>query len=80
MLKTSQMLTITVPKATYSQIKKEAVRRKSTVSGLLQDSFEYFIEEPNNLYSDQEIKRILVRDRIPFSLQKEVDTLLKRQP
>ena len=77
MLKTTKLLTITVPKITYKEIQSEAKKRKTTVSGLLRTAFSSFVEKDVDLYSDSYIEKILKRDTVPAKLQKDLDTLLK---
>ncbi len=76
MLKTSKLLTITVPKATYKEIQGEAKKRKSTISGLMRTAFVFFVEQDDNLYSEREIAQFLQRDKISKKLQQELDALL----
>ena len=76
MLKTSKLLAVTVPKETYSRIRAEAARRKATVSGLLRESFEYYIEQAGKIYSDAELDRLLKRDRLSKSLKNRLDRML----
>jgi hypothetical protein len=79
MARTSQLLTITVPRATYAQMKREAVRRRSTVSGLLRTAFDRLANESTDLYSDAELRQFFTRDRIPVSLQRDLDRLLAQK-
>jgi len=51
MLKTATMLTITMPKKTARQIRREAARRNFTVSGLLRTAFEQFASGASELYT-----------------------------
>ncbi len=76
MLKTSKLLTMTVPKETYRRIHEEAVRRKATVSGLLRESFEYYIEQAGEVYSVEELDLLLKRDCLPKLLRERLDKIL----
>lgn len=78
MARTSQLLTITVPKATYARMKREAGRRQATVSGLLRTAFDCLTDESTEVYSDAEIRQLLARDRLPVSLRADLDLLLTR--
>lgn len=76
MLTTSKLLTITVPKTTYTRIRTEASRRKSSISGLLRDAFESYTRYSGTLYSDQELQDIIKRDQLPAKFRKELDDIL----
>jgi hypothetical protein len=76
MLKTSKLLTITVPKATYARIRVEASRRKSSISGLLRDAFDSYITYPPRNYTNAEIQDFINRDRLSPKLRKKIDTFL----
>lgn len=78
MLKTTKLLTITVPKATYREIQGEAKKRKTTVSGLLRTAFSSFVEKDTDLYSDAYLEQIFKRDTISTKLQKDLNKLLER--
>lgn len=73
------MLTITVPKSTYGSIRKEAQKRKETISGLLRKAFDFFVQSSGDIYSNQELADLLGRDRLPTSLRKDLDLLLKQK-
>ena len=83
MLKHSKLLTVTVPKATYTRIRSEAKRRKTTISGLVRDSFELYSKTPDAL---KESVRSAVREEIlqlktfllPSVSKKEQDDIEKR--
>lgn len=77
MLKTSKLLTITVPKATYAVIRKTAKDRQETVSGMLRNAFDQYISNDTELYSDQQLKQLLKKDQLPLRLRKDLDQLLK---
>lgn len=76
MLKKSKLLTITVPKATYTRIRTEAIKRKSSISGMLRDAFESYTRYSGTLYSDQELQNIIQQDKLPLKIRKELDKLL----
>lgn len=76
MLKTSKLLTVTVPKKTFADIRKEAKKRQTTISGLLRDAFFFYTQGEGEVYSDAELRRILDRDRLSLSLQKDLNKLL----
>jgi len=76
MLKKSKLLTITVPKSTYTRIHTEATKRKSSVSGLLRDAFESYTRYSGTLYTDKELQDIVKRDQLPLKLRIELDGLL----
>jgi 16S rRNA U516 pseudouridylate synthase RsuA-like enzyme len=78
MPRTSNPLTITIPKGMSRRIRREADKRNMTVSGLLRTSFEAFVKESPDIYTDKELAALLQRDRIPTKLQKDLDTLLGR--
>lgn len=76
MLKTTKLLTITVPKAIYREIQGQAKKRKTTISGLMRTAFISFTQQDDTLYSDREIADLLKRDKISPKLQLELDSLL----
>ena len=79
MLKTSKMLTITVPKEMYRTIYKEASKRNETVSGLIRKAFTSYVDSGTELYSDRQIQQLLRHDALSPKLQKYLDRLLGRQ-
>jgi hypothetical protein len=79
MLKTSKLLTITVPKATYQVIHSEAKRRRTTISGMLRQAFTDYVENDTNIYSDVELQRLLQRDQLSVRLQRKLDRQLRSQ-
>lgn len=76
MLKTSKLLTVTVPKKTFADIRKEAKKRQTTVSALVRDAFFAYTQGEGEVYSDTELRRILNVDRLSPTLQKDLDKLL----
>lgn len=76
MLKTSKLLTITVPKKTFVDIRKEAKKRQTTVSALVRDAFFSYTQGEGEAYTDAELRRILHADRLSPVLQKDLDKLL----
>ena len=77
MLKTSTMLTITVPKKTAQRIRQEAIKRSFTISGLLRTAFDQFTLEAPEPYTAIELKQLLTRDRLSPRIRRELDTLLQ---
>lgn len=77
MLKNSKMLSVTVPKKTLADIRKEAKKRQTTVSGLLRDAFFFYTQGEGEVYSDAELRHILNRDRLSPSLQKDLKKMLQ---
>ncbi|MEK7649017.1 MAG: ribbon-helix-helix protein, CopG family [Patescibacteria group bacterium] len=61
MLKNSKLLTVTVPKATYTRIRSEAKKRRTSISGLVRDAFESYAGKPAGLEEDL---RSAVREEI----------------
>lgn len=80
MLKTSKLLTVTVPKATYTRIRSEARRRNTTVSGLIRDAFDSYVIYPPRDYTDAEIKDFIKRDQLPEKLRLKIDAFLMTAP
>lgn len=78
MPKITDLLTITIPKSMSSRIRREAVKRKMTVSGLLRTSFETFVKGGPTTYTDEELAGFLRLDRLPNKLKKDLDRLLGR--
>lgn len=78
MLKTTKLLTITVPKSTYSAIRHEAKKRRDTVSGMLRKAFVQYIENDTELYSDQTLRQLLKDDRLSKNVQRDLDRLLRK--
>lgn len=76
MLKNSKLLTITVPKATYTAIRQAARKRQETISGMLRNAFEAYTSTNGSIYSDQELNALLKRDKLPAKLKHELDRLL----
>lgn len=76
MLKTSKMLTVTVPKTTYARIRSEARRRSTTVSGLIRDAFDSYVTYPPRDYTDAEIHDFIRRDQLPSKLRLKIDKFL----
>lgn len=79
MLKTAKLLTITVPKSTYTAIHDEAKKRQDTVSGMLRRAFNDYVENSTELYSDRELDLLLKRDKLSTGLKQDLDRLLNRQ-
>lgn len=79
MLKTSKLLTVTVPKATYSSIRKEAQKRNETVSGLLRRAFDLYKNTPIQLYTDKELRQLLKRDALPTRLVSDLKRLTRKK-
>jgi len=76
MLKSSKLLTITVPKSTYTRIRSEARRRDTTISGLLREAFNSYVTYRFREYTDADIQDFIKRDRLSPSLRKKVDAFL----
>ncbi|MDO8625908.1 MAG: hypothetical protein Q7K39_00405 [Candidatus Magasanikbacteria bacterium] len=72
-----QPLTITVPRPFFRRLKNEANRRRTSVSGLLRDSFTFYTNTEAALYSNAEIGRLLKKDALPTGLKRDLDRLLK---
>ncbi len=73
------MLTVTVPKATYRRIRSEANKRDETISGMLRNAFELYVQTTSELYSDRELQQLLQRDAISPQLRKDLDRLTKKK-
>lgn len=72
------MLTITLPQRTLTRLRSEARKRNETVSGLLRRAFDTYTQHNQEIYTSQEIKQLLERDRLAISLAKNLDQLLKK--
>lgn len=77
MLKTSTMMTITVPKATSLTIRSEAKKRNETISGILRKAFDAYIADTSAIYTDTELARLLHDDRLPKTLQRQLDRAIQ---
>lgn len=70
-------ITITVPATFLPRLKREAAKRRVSVSGLLRESFEYFTKAAAEIYSPQEFRQIMERDRLDPGFRRELDRRLK---
>lgn len=77
MLKTSTMMTITVPKATSLTIRSEAKKRNETISGILRKAFDAYIADTSAVYTDAELAQLLHDDRLPKTLQQHLDRVIR---
>lgn len=77
MLKTSKMMTITVPKATFAAIRSEAKKRNETISGILRKAFDTYITDSYAVYTDEELAQLLKKDRLPRTLQQQLDRAIR---
>lgn len=75
MLKTTKLLSITVPKPVYREIHREAKKRNTTVSGLLRTAFEGYVQNFRQKSQTRETERILL-DKISTELHKGVDKFI----
>ena len=75
MLNAFKPLTITVPSNVLDRLKREALKRQTSVFGLLRDSFTFYTEA-TDVYSDAEIKAFLKKDTLPAKLKRDLDRLL----
>lgn len=79
MLKTTKMLTITVPKTTYRSIREEAKKRNETISGLMRKAFVSYVDSSTELYSDRQLAELLRRDALSPKIQRDLDRLLAQR-
>ncbi len=72
----SKLMSITVPKDTFARIRKTAKKENKTISGLLREAFEFFVDFQPRIYSDKEIETFLKEDTLSHTTQKSLDTLI----
>ena len=78
MLKTSKLLTITVPKPFLRKIRFESKRRDTSISELLRNAFDFYTEDIPEVYSDKEIASLVKRDELSRKFRTQLDSLLKK--
>lgn len=76
MSRTTDLLTISIKAPLLRKIRTEAKRQKTGVSALLRDAFLLYMQETPEVYTQQELKRLLKADELPVALKRQLDKKL----
>lgn len=76
MSRTTDLLTISIKAPLLKKMRLEAKRQKTGVSALLRDAFLFYTQETPEVYTQQELKRLLKADELPAALKRQLDKKL----